>query len=247
MRNIVVLAVVVAVAAPGCGKKKEAPGGGASKPAADVPALPTSAPPPGGSTAAGPSATAASKGGGDLGSCEVEVSGDVQAKGSSPGGPRAMGTDYWMTEEELKAAASQLAALSKDADKAAAAKKIMSQDPRLVLAIVNCSSDKVRLHFAPSGKSTYADVPFAPKKYVLSSGRQPGQWEPMLSVDGKSFHLSADGTFDVTRFDKTGFTATFEFEAVSMAKPEQHVKVTGKVDYACGLGTKVCEEGRGGK
>jgi hypothetical protein len=51
-----------------------------------------------------------------------------------------------------------------------------------------------------------------------------------------SYHLTAPGKLEITKFDATGITATFGFEAEARDKP-QRVTVKGSFDFGC-LGQK---------
>ena len=67
----------------------------------------------------------------------------------------------------------------------------------------------------------------------MSYGGKPGDMAMVssLEVDGKKTRLDArDGTFDISKFDATGITGTFAFEATAEGK---NVKIAGKFDYVC--------------
>ncbi len=167
--------------------------------------------------------------------CEVKVEGDVTATAVHAGGPGAVGTDYWMSKDELHQA---VAMLQKDPAKV---EEAMKKDPVFYLLLMNCGGGDVGLSFFPNMTSKYADVPFAPKKSVF--GTKPGDYTALLSLSHKGYMPDPGGTFDVTKFDKTGISGTFAFEATGMSKKD-HVKVSGTFNYKCGEMTSVCREGK---
>ncbi len=230
---------------PACSKSESKP---APAPSAASSPAPSAAPeaaksPPSESAPAPPAPVDTSKG-----SCTVTVEGDVQTSAISPGGPRAAGTDYWMTPEEIDKADEMLAGMEKDKAKAAARlAESRKADPRLMLLLINCGGDKVSLSLMPSGKARYKDVPFAPGKYPIVPGAQadakPGEFFVMMSIDHQHF-FTEPGTLDITRFDPGGIAGTFEFGASHtdhQSKVEQKVRVKGKFDFVCTTQSKACK------
>lgn len=172
------------------------------------------------------------------GTCEVDVTGAVTKKIVAGGGMSALGSDYFMNDEEMTKAIE----FFKGNDTIEVA---MKRDPRIYTLIVNCVGSGVNLNFLPSNDTKYADVPFGPKKYTMgkSFGSKPGVMTAMLSIDNAFFNVVDGGTFDVTKFDKTGLAGTFEFKAKGDAG---EITVKGTVDYRCAHDTALCREGRGG-
>jgi hypothetical protein len=226
---------LVLVLALACGKSESSAPGAAQAPA--------TAPPPGdvqiaqrmvprpGAADAKP-AVDTSKG-----SCEVDVQGDVVAKVVAPADAQAVGTDYWMTAEQLDQAVEMMVnMLVKDKTKAAAEiAKAKKNEPRIMLLIVNCNAGTVHLTFSPGIGSKYKDVPFAPGKYPIASQPKSNEFGIMFSVANK-FYKPTSGSIDITRFDKTGLTASFEFAAENtdrLTKALSKVTVKGKLDYPC--------------
>lgn len=171
------------------------------------------------------------------GSCEVSVEGDIQTKVVAPADAQAVGTDYWMTPEQIDQAVEMMVnMLVKDKSKAAAEiAKAKKNEPRIMLLIVNCNAEKVHLTFSPGIGSKYKDVPFAPGKYAIAQQPKSNEFGIMFSVDNKFFRPT-EGHIDITRFDTTGLTASFDFAAENtdrITKALLKVTVKGKLDYPC--------------
>lgn len=172
-----------------------------------------------------------------FGSCKVSVTGAVTKTFEAPGGMSALGSDYFMSDDELRKA---LAVLSgpDGVDEA------MKKDPRIYTLIVNCVTKGLNLNFLPGKGTTYADVPFGPKRYAITSGREDGKGKMrvMLLVDDQSYSPAPGGFLEVTKLDETGLAGTFQFEATGAPGK---IQVSGTIDYACAHGYAMCREGRG--
>jgi len=171
------------------------------------------------------------------GSCKVNISGALTKSVEAPGGMSALGSDYFMNDEEMRKALAVMAG-------ADGVDEAMKKDPRIYALIVNCVAGGVNLNFLPGNGSQYADVPFGPKKYELKSGFGPakGKMSVLFSIDSQLYTPAPGGTLDVTKLDKTGLTGTFSFEADG---PAGKIQVAGTVDYKCAHDTAMCREGRG--
>lgn len=214
------------------GKKDAAPSAGSATPS------PTT-------TAAGAPATPAAPAGTPVGKCSFAVTGDVAlnvegiATKSPPNG-RAMATaDYWQTEEQLRSALHVLAGLDSKKSKDAVDAEVdseMKRDPKFMLLLINCGAESGSVNFGPGKDSKYADLPFKPGKYSITSEPKAGEIGAMLNLrpPGKhqSFRLSEPGTLDITKFDLTGLTGTFTFKAKSF-DGKQAVEIKGSFDYPC--------------
>jgi hypothetical protein len=177
--------------------------------------------------------------------CEVHVTGaqTVDIVGIKPRGRQdgkvSAGTEYWLTDDELRRALATFVRiggnkLSKDEID----RKVdegMKKDPRLWLLLVNCSTDDGFLNLSASNSSRSSDIPFGPHTYVIASDPKAGEFSGMFSIkQGKhtSYHLAAPGKLEITRFDATGITGTFGFEAETRDKT-QRVTVKGSFDFGC--------------
>jgi hypothetical protein len=136
-------------------------------------------------------------------------------------------------------------ALEKDKDKAEqqiAEAKV--SDPKIMLLLLNCTGKRAHVTIGAGAESHYKDVPYAPGKYVLSSGaRKPGQFSVMFGVD-HDFFSAGEGTLDITKFDSSGIAGTFEFPAENTdfkTKEKKKVMVKGKFDYACATPSAACK------
>jgi sarcosine oxidase gamma subunit len=242
---IALAVVVVAVAA--CGPSKSEPGT-KSKTAVGAKAGDAAGAGVAAKAATEPSAAGAPAAAVDLskGSCVLDIDGDVHAKVVSPGGPQAVGTDYWLTAEELDQAVEIMVTMMvKDKVKAAAAiEKAKKNEPRVMLLLLNCSDEKVKLTLSPGIGARYKNVPFGPGKYTITSQGSDTTFGAMFSIGHKWYHLDGTGTLDITRFDTSGITATIEFAAQNTDRATQavsHVTVKGKLDFPCPPSSKACK------
>jgi len=243
MRSLGLISLVlVLLSAVACGKS-ESP---APRPSAEPPAPVTGVqiaqrmvPRPGANDP--PAAVDTSKG-----SCEVTVEGDIQTKVVAPADAQSVGTDYWMTPEQIDQAVEMMVNMMvKDKTKAAAEiAKAKKNEPRIMLLIVNCNGDKVHLTFSPGIGSKYKDVPYAPGKYPIAATPRNNEFGVMFSVERKFYKPTEGGSIDITRFDKTGLTASFAFPAENtdkLTKAVTKVTVKGKLDYPCPATNLACK------
>jgi hypothetical protein len=167
------------------------------------------------------------------GSCDVTFEGDVQKTFRSPGGVSALGSDYFMNDAELRKALEMFAGPGK-------VEEAMKKDPKIYTLIVNCGVDELGLSFGAGTDSTYADIPFGPKKYEVGNGK--GQIAMLATLRGNDKRLrpGPGSTFEITRFDGTGLVATFDINLSSDLKG----KLRGKIDLRCAHDTSVCVAAR---
>jgi hypothetical protein len=182
------------------------------------------------------------------GSCDVSITGGENIKYTAVGGPSAAGSDYWMTADELRTGLRQLARISRsnatDAEIERDVNVAMQQDPRLFILIVNCVSGGNSISVLPGGDSKYADVPFAPKRYVigaggpLGGGNKNGEFSVLMVLQGTNYKVDEPGTLNITKFDATGIAGTFTFKASEFlfgntGAAAKKVTVDAKFDYKC--------------
>ncbi len=188
---------------------------------------------------------------GEGGSCRFTITGDVTGEYEGPGGASAVGTDYWMTEDEMREALKFLTNLDSslsDAEKEQKLDEAMQADPRIFLLLLNCQGEGASISLFPSGQSKYADVPFGPGSYVIAAGgllggaEEPGEFGVLLSVGDGSYSLPEDGAIEITKFDETGIAGNFSFdaeEAFAEGTPKE-ISVEGEFDFDC-TGGSVCQ------
>jgi hypothetical protein len=230
MKCPVVLAVFLALIPAACGKSSDGKAG--SKAALPASPAPTT-----------PGAAVADTGPQDR--CEVHVTGsqtlDIVATKprGSPSPKISVGTEYWYTDDELRMALATMVRIGGDKpSKEEVQRKVdegMKKDPRLWLLMMNCATDDGFLNLSASNSSTSKDIPFGPHTYVIASEPKAGELSTMFSIkQGKhqSYHLAAPGKLEVAKFDASGITAAFAFEAESYDK-SQHVSVKGSFDFGC--------------
>lgn len=221
----------------------------------DDDASPDPAGPDGAGAGAQQTAAAELEGDPDLGACAVTFTGDTQVEISGDGGPAAAGTDYWLSDDELRQVVEQLARVT-SADKTdeeierEVDETMASSEPKLFVLILNCSdredSDR-SISILASGSSTYDDIPFGAGTYPIpaSSGEsKPGTFSVLFNIDEKPYRVSSDGELDITKFDASGIAGTFSFRAEEMfATPDaKTISVDGSFDFDC-TGGAVCEGG----
>lgn len=182
--------------------------------------------------------------------CEVTVEGDIKDHGFGAGGPSAVGTDYWLSEEELRKGLEVMAGAF--GDKKPDLDAEMKKDPRIYALLVNCQTPRTKISLIPSAGSKYADVPFGPKKYKIASTdeKAPGVIQTLATFEGVHGVWGVDGAgeLDVTKFDKTGIAGSFAYNLIERQYgtpkgPPRKVKITGTFAFKCSLGTSVCQDG----
>ena len=166
----------------------------------------------------------------NTGSCKIQIQA-LELEETAPGGPAAISTDYWLSEENLRRVVGYL---ETDPVKIAAA---MKADPRFMTLLMNCNGQRATISFMPEVGSRYADIPFRPKKYALATGKR-GSFRPLVLID-RAAYRTRTGTLDITRFDARGLTATFEFQATNIAT-DKPVTIRGAIDYPCPPGYDKC-------
>ncbi len=193
------------------------------------------------------------------GSCELKVTGDLTASGKGPGGSSAVGSDYWLTDKELREGLKLFekfgnANLSDDQVEKNVDVK-MTNDPRLYILIVNCvataGDEEMSVSLLPASESKYRDIPYGPKRYPIASGGifggDPGigEFGVLFTFGDRSFGVSERGELNITKWDDSGIAGTFTFNA---KEPEiladgtpKAVQVVGTFSYAC-TGQSKCKK-----
>jgi hypothetical protein len=220
----------ISLALAACGKSSDGKAGNAGSNAPSP--TPASADTAGGAAATGPQDH-----------CEVHVTGaqTVDILGTKPRGHRegdvSAASEYWYTDDELRSALGTMMRIGGDKpSKAEVERKVdeaMKQDPRLWLLLFNCKTDAGFLNLSASNSSKSRDIPFGPHTYAIASEPKAGEFGAMFMLkQGKptSYHLAAPGKLEITKFDTTGITGTFGFEASSAGK---QVTVKGAFDFGC--------------
>jgi len=187
-------------------------------------------------------------GGGSGGSCSVKLTGDVSGDFKGTGDSGSVGTDYWLTDDELRQALTFLQQGS-DAEKKKKVDEEMAKDPRFFLLILNCEADKVSISLLPSGDSKYKDLPFKkageypiPAGGPLGGAAKPGEFNVLVTIDDNPYQVTQAGSLKISKFDETGIAGTFQFgvqEAFSEGTAKK-AQVSGQFSYPC-RGGKVCK------
>jgi hypothetical protein len=149
----------------------------------------------------------------ELGKCELEVSGAMTVKQTSPGGRAATNISYWFTEAESK--------------------NMMGVDG----FVVNCHGKDVKFSILPGGGKKDG-MPFGPKKYEFKNGK--GDANVMVTFGPKVTMGDPNGTVDITTFDKKRIAGTINLTG-KLVPGGGSVKLTGSFDFAC-PGFSGCEQ-----
>jgi hypothetical protein len=189
----------------------------------------------------------------DSGQCRVQISGDLEIQGTSPGGPSAFGTDYYYSDDEMREILEQFARAAdpdlSDAEVEAQVDEDMQSDPRLFLIILNCVNDDYSISLLPAGDSRYADIPFGPGEYEIAAGgvlggdAAPGTFGVLMTVGEGLYEVSEPGQLRIERWDEEGIAGTFAFNAEEILTEEtpKSLSVTGAFDFDCVAGSR-CED-----
>jgi hypothetical protein len=148
----------------------------------------------------------------ELGTCELEATGAMTFKQTSPGGRPATNVSYWMSEAE---------------------RGNMNIDG----FVVNCQGKDARFSILPGGGKKDG-MPFAPKKYTFKKGT--GDANVMVTFGPKVTLGDPNGTVDITTFDKKRIVGTIDLSG-KLVPGGGNVKLTGKFDLAC-PGFANCEQ-----
>lgn len=179
--------------------------------------------------------------------CEIAVTGDATAAikadaADTHQGKLTAGTDYWMSEAQLRGALAVVEGIGSKLSKPEQARKVdeaMKKDPRFMVLIINCLTDEGGVIITAAQGSKYASVPHKPASYAIvpSSKAKPGEFTAMvhLKPDGKREHYSvtAPGKLELSQFDGKAIAGTFTFQADARGKAPKHATFTGSFHFAC--------------
>jgi hypothetical protein len=183
------------------------------------------------------------------GECEVKVAGDVQASWKGDGGVDAVGSDYWLSDDELRKALEFLAtgtgeAKKKEVDEA------MKKDPRFFILLINCAETAGEgiVSLSPSNDSKYSDIPFGPGEYTIASAgalggaENPKEFGALFSGGGDDLWKVVErGSLKITKWDSSGIRGSFNFkveEAFAEGTTPKNASVEGTFDFPCPTGDK---------
>jgi hypothetical protein len=189
----------------------------------------------------------------------VKVDGAVKKSFSGKGGSSAVATDHWYTQAELRDALLKVETMgAANPSEAAKAKvdKAMKEGAQLVGPLVlNCVSSggmsAGNLNIIPGSSNSMERIPFKPSKVrIVSREPKPGELVVKLSIGDDTFELTSPGELVLTRFDGSGITGTFRYEAKKFVPiyepqgPAQKVTVTGTFDFPCPYQTEICRKAK---
>jgi hypothetical protein len=150
----------------------------------------------------------------DLGKCDIEVTGQITASQSTPGGKDATNVAYWYTPEERK--------------------NMMGVDGY----VVNCKGDKFRFSLLPGG-GKLDGMPFAPKKFTFTKGKSDGA--NVMMAFGQATLADPTGTVEITAIDQRHIAGTIDL-AGKVVPGNKAIKVKGSFDLVC-PGLSACDFG----
>jgi hypothetical protein len=163
----------------------------------------------------------------------VDVTGDAQVSWDGAGGTSAVGTDYWYTEQEL----------------AAFNDGVEEGEPVFFILVLNCVSPAgdPSISLLPSAQTTFDDVPFKPKDYVIAEGGAlgggggPGEFGVLFTIaTDQVFEVTEPGRLRIRKFDRTGIAGSFSFGATEiLTDTPAEIDMSGSFDFAC-VGPSIC-------
>jgi len=189
----------------------------------------------------------------------VKVEGAVKKAFSGKGGTTAVASDHWYTKAELRDLMLKLesmgAANPSEAVKAKVDKDLKSGAQVMGPLVLNCVSasgmSAGNFNILPGSKNSMERIPFKPGKVrLVSEAPKPGELAAKLSIGDDTFVLTRPGELVLTRFDGSGITGTFRYEAKKFVPiyepqgPEQKVTVVGTFDFPCPYQTESCRKAR---
>jgi hypothetical protein len=153
------------------------------------------------------------------GSCKVDVTGDATASWQTAQDKSTLLVSYWLSAKSRESLSLTGEAL-----------------------ILNCKGSGGSVNFITPAKTSAADFPKSPKKYVLPvggylGGAEPGEISMVTSIDGKSYKIVEAGSFDVTTFGGSKFVGTFSVKVGRYGDDNKTIvaraTMTGSFDLSC--------------
>jgi hypothetical protein len=150
----------------------------------------------------------------DLGSCNLTVTGQMQAEQTVKGGKQATNISYWYTEAERK--------------------NMMGVDGY----VISCSGEKFRFQILPGGGKPDG-MPFAPKTFTFAKGKSDGA--SVMVAFGQATMSDASGTVAITAIDNRHVAGTVDISG-KIVPGNKQINVKGSFDYVC-PGLSACDFG----
>lgn len=185
------------------------------------------------------------EGSAEYGSCSVTFAGDERIEIQGDGGPAATGSDYWYSDDELRAALEQLARVGSNKSDAEVEREVDeamdSPDPKLFLLFLGCvdrDDRELSITLFPSANSTYDDIPFEPGTYAIpasTGAAEAGTFGVLFTIGDELYRVSEAGELDITEWDDEGIAGEFSFRAEQMFAEgnAKKLSVNGKFDFEC--------------
>jgi hypothetical protein len=189
--------------------------------------------------------------------CNVDVTGEFETSWDSPDDATAVLSDYWQSDEELKAvldAMNQAGGGNVDVD-AQIAEAEATGKPVLGLLLMNCSGpDGALVTFTHAISTTRSDLPFGPGTYAIAGGFLSGADVPansilaLASMPGEAQgdtiwgfdEEAAPGSLDITTWDNSTLEGTFTFPVTeSLTDTPRKAVVSGTFAFSC-TGSTTC-------
>ncbi|MFN0148941.1 MAG: hypothetical protein ACKVT1_20750 [Dehalococcoidia bacterium] len=158
--------------------------------------------------------------------CVVQVTGSQQGSITDRANRSAVETDYWVyTADRINQAGGPIGALL-----------LLHCGGRL-------ANGEVTVTIAPSPDSTYADVPFGPRSYVIAPGGlfdddpARGQFSALLTVGTTIYEVNEPGRLTIDSFTTGLISGSFSFNATEASLDDDEnlkkVSVQGTFDIPC--------------
>jgi hypothetical protein len=161
----------------------------------------------------------------DFGTCEVTVTrGTSEIIDTSKGGLMTIGTEYWLSDEEIR---KTIELTTRDP---AAREARLNAEIKTYLLQLNCGGRNAKAMLSPADGTTKAMMPMGPGKYVVKAMAEPGQLTGMFSLGTESAFIDGTGTFEVTAWDHDHFAGRFDIPTQSNG---EKIQFRGNFDLKC--------------
>ncbi len=193
---------------------------------------------PGTTGAGATTSTQAFGGGGDVGGCAVDVSGDLETGWTGPDNVSTFTTDYWYTVDELR----QQFEFFSDPE-GETFEEIMEREGQVAtFFLFNCQGDEGQLvSLSVSGDATRPVFPIGPGVYAITSGffasaeSGPDEFSMLFATgDDDVWGLDVSGTITISQWTTSHLVGSYTFGAVeTFVDAPRRATVTGTFELFC--------------
>jgi hypothetical protein len=187
---------------------------------------------------------------GGQGTCTVTVTGDREESWTFEQAVTSFSTDYWMSEEQLRATVD---ALGEDVAGGSYDEIVARGEPIITFLSLSCSNPETLLEGAlimHTDATRASDLPMASGSYPISGGLFDAATGPAATMiadfavaDGEVYGTVADsGTLEITAWDGTRIEGTFSFAAQqTLADTPKDVHVDVTFSFVCEATMSGCQ------